>query len=76
VEFTRGLGNMLWHTREFAVKDCDGRLLARSLRSGEAHGAHNPRRRPRKSAPRRAAMTVSRDKKLYFLLFLSGRLSF
>ena len=28
VEFTRGLGNMPWHTREFVVKDGDGRLLA------------------------------------------------
>src|SRR5262249_50871498 len=28
VEFTRGLGNMSWHSREFVVKDCDGRLLA------------------------------------------------
>jgi catechol 2,3-dioxygenase-like lactoylglutathione lyase family enzyme len=28
VEFTRGLDNTPWHTREFAVKDCDGRLLA------------------------------------------------
>jgi len=28
VEFTRGLGNKPWHTREFVVKDCDGRLLA------------------------------------------------
>ena len=28
VEFTRGLANMPWHTREFVVKDCDGRLLA------------------------------------------------
>ena len=28
VEFTRGLGNMPWHRREFVVKDCDGRLLA------------------------------------------------
>jgi uncharacterized glyoxalase superfamily protein PhnB len=27
-EFTRGLGNMPWHRREFMVKDCDGRLLA------------------------------------------------
>jgi catechol 2,3-dioxygenase-like lactoylglutathione lyase family enzyme len=26
--FTRGLGNMPWHSREFVVKDCDGRLLA------------------------------------------------
>ena len=28
VEFTRGLGNMPWHSREFVIKDCDGRLLA------------------------------------------------
>ena len=28
VEFTRGLGNMPWHSRAFVVKDCDGRLLA------------------------------------------------
>lgn len=28
VEFTRGLTNMPWHSREFVVKDCDGRLLA------------------------------------------------
>ena len=28
VEFTRGLGNMPWRTREFVVKDCDGRPLA------------------------------------------------
>jgi len=28
VEFVRGLGNMPWETREFVVKDCDGRLLA------------------------------------------------
>jgi len=28
VEFTRGLGNMPCHCREFVVKDCDGRLLA------------------------------------------------
>jgi|SRR5579884_840603 len=28
VEFTRGLGNMLWGSREFVVKDCSGRLLA------------------------------------------------
>jgi catechol 2,3-dioxygenase-like lactoylglutathione lyase family enzyme len=28
VEFTRGLGDMPWHCREFVVKDCDGRLLA------------------------------------------------
>ena len=28
VEFTRDLGNTPWHSREFVVKDCDGRLLA------------------------------------------------
>jgi len=28
VEFTRALGNMPWNSREFVVKDCDGRLLA------------------------------------------------
>ncbi len=28
VEFTRALANMPWHSREFVVKDCDGRLLA------------------------------------------------
>jgi uncharacterized glyoxalase superfamily protein PhnB len=28
VEFTRGLANMPWHSREFVLKDCDGRLLA------------------------------------------------
>ena len=28
VEFTRELGNMPWRSREFVVKDCDGRLLA------------------------------------------------
>jgi catechol 2,3-dioxygenase-like lactoylglutathione lyase family enzyme len=28
VEFTRGPANTPWHSREFVVKDCDGRLLA------------------------------------------------
>ena len=28
VEFTRALGGTPWHSREFVVKDCDGRLLA------------------------------------------------
>jgi uncharacterized glyoxalase superfamily protein PhnB len=28
VEFTRRIGNMPWDSREFVVKDCDGRLLA------------------------------------------------
>jgi catechol 2,3-dioxygenase-like lactoylglutathione lyase family enzyme len=28
LRFTRGLENTAWNTREFVVKDCDGRLLA------------------------------------------------
>jgi uncharacterized glyoxalase superfamily protein PhnB len=28
VEFTREVADMPWHSREFVVKDCDGRLLA------------------------------------------------
>lgn len=28
VECTRKLANTPWHTREFVIKDCDGRLLA------------------------------------------------
>jgi len=28
VEFTRDLGNTPWHSREFVLMDCDGRLLA------------------------------------------------
>ena len=28
VELTRGLANMPWSSREFVLKDCDGRLLA------------------------------------------------
>src|SRR3954449_5357740 len=28
VQFVRGLGNMPWGSREFVVRDCDGRLLA------------------------------------------------
>jgi uncharacterized glyoxalase superfamily protein PhnB len=28
VEFARRIGNTPWHSREFVVKDCDGRLLA------------------------------------------------
>ena len=28
VEFTRALATTPWHSREFVVKDCDGRLLA------------------------------------------------
>ena len=28
VEFTRGLANMPWNSREFVIRDCDGRLLA------------------------------------------------
>ena len=28
IEFTRALANTPWLSREFVVKDCDGRLLA------------------------------------------------
>ncbi|HEV7703483.1 MAG TPA: VOC family protein [Gemmatimonadaceae bacterium] len=28
VEFSRTLANMPWNSREFVIKDCDGRLLA------------------------------------------------
>ncbi len=28
VEFVRGLANMPWHSREFVIRGCDGRLLA------------------------------------------------
>jgi uncharacterized glyoxalase superfamily protein PhnB len=28
IEFTRRVANMPWNSREFVVKDCDGRLLA------------------------------------------------
>lgn len=28
VEFARPIGNMPWQSREFVVRDCDGRLLA------------------------------------------------
>src|SRR6202042_580567 len=28
VEFIRGLADMPWQSREFVLKDCDGRLLA------------------------------------------------
>jgi uncharacterized glyoxalase superfamily protein PhnB len=28
VEFTRNLGDTPWQSREFVIKDCDGRLLA------------------------------------------------
>ena len=28
VEFTRAVGDTPWNSREFVVKDCDGRLLA------------------------------------------------
>ena len=34
VEFTRALGDTPWHTREFVVKDCDGRLLAFGAAAG------------------------------------------
>jgi uncharacterized glyoxalase superfamily protein PhnB len=28
VQFHRGLADMPWHSREFVIKDCDGRLIA------------------------------------------------
>jgi uncharacterized glyoxalase superfamily protein PhnB len=31
IEVTRPLGETPWGTREFVVKDCDGRLLAFSM---------------------------------------------
>jgi len=34
VEFTRALGDMPWNSREFVVKDCDGRLLAFGANAG------------------------------------------
>ena len=34
VEFTRTLGDTPWQSREFVVKDCDGRLLAFGAASG------------------------------------------
>jgi uncharacterized glyoxalase superfamily protein PhnB len=34
VEFTRTLGETPWRSREFVVKDCDGRLLAFGAASG------------------------------------------
>jgi uncharacterized glyoxalase superfamily protein PhnB len=35
VEFTRALGDTPWQSREFVVKDCDGRLLAFGMSPGE-----------------------------------------
>lgn len=35
VEFTRALADTDWHSREFVVKDCDGRLLAFGADQGE-----------------------------------------
>jgi uncharacterized glyoxalase superfamily protein PhnB len=35
VEFARKLGDMPWQSREFVVKDCDGRLLAFGARVGD-----------------------------------------
>jgi len=34
VEFTRALGDTEWESREFVVKDCDGRLLAFGAEQG------------------------------------------
>jgi uncharacterized glyoxalase superfamily protein PhnB len=35
VEFTRPLGDTPWHSREFVLKDCDGRLLAFGTNAGD-----------------------------------------
>ena len=35
VVFTRALGDTPWQSREFVVKDCDGRLLAFGMSPGE-----------------------------------------
>ena len=37
VEFTRHLGDTPWQSREFVVKDCDGRLLAFGATFDSAH---------------------------------------
>ena len=39
VEFTRALGDTPWHSREFVVKDCDGRLLAFGSRPNNRRSA-------------------------------------
>ena len=45
VEFTRALGDTPWGSREFVVKDCDGRLLAFGhLRCGHCGFAAIPAR--------------------------------
>ena len=42
VEFTRALGDTPWQSREFVVKDCDGRLLAfgMSTEGWDQHAGH------------------------------------
>ena len=35
VELVRGVANMPWNSREFVIKDCDGRLLAGRICSGD-----------------------------------------
>jgi len=42
VEFTRGLANMPWHSREFVVKDCDGRLPGVRLEPVVWYCPHRP----------------------------------
>ena len=37
VDFFRPLANTPWHSREFVIKDCDGRLLAFGADLREAH---------------------------------------
>jgi len=40
VESTRAVGDMPWHSREFMVKDCDGRLLALARTLASATSVH------------------------------------
>ena len=43
VEFARVLGDTPWHSREFVVKDCDGRLLAFGASRGSPGDQQSPR---------------------------------
>ena len=42
VEFTRALGGTAWHSREFVVKDCDGRLLAFGIKRANEQASGSP----------------------------------
>ena len=41
VEFTQGVANVPWHSREFVVKDCDGCLLAFGSNLQLLNGPHS-----------------------------------